>query len=80
MNGPERQREAPAALEDVGGTALDARTGRVGRVMGHVGPYVQLRPLNGGTEWDARPEDLTPAQQSDALSPDVAAVNARSTR
>ncbi|WP_374226923.1 hypothetical protein [Streptomyces sp. JJ38] len=79
MSGPESQRETPAA-PDVGDTALDARTGRVGRVMGHVGPYVQLRPLNGGCEWDARPEDLSSAHQSDALSPDVAAVNARSRR
>lgn len=79
MSAPESQRETPAA-PDVGDTARDARTGRVGRVMGHVGPYVQLRPLNGGCEWDAQPEDLRPARQSDALSPDVAAVNKRSAR
>lgn len=36
----------------VGTYAVDTRTGRVGRVMGHEGPYVQLRPYGGGREWD----------------------------
>lgn len=79
QDGPESQQEPPAAPE-VGDTALDARSGRVGRVMERIGSRVYLRPLNGGREWDARPEDLSPAQQSDALSADVAAVNARSSR
>ncbi len=36
----------------VGSVAMDTRTGRVGIVMGHEGPYVQLRPYGGGREWD----------------------------
>ncbi|MCM2390085.1 hypothetical protein [Streptomyces albipurpureus] len=51
---------------------------RIGRVMGHEGPYYQLRPLNGGVEWDALPEHLVPAEQSDAMSAAVAEVNAHS--
>ncbi|MFF0067151.1 hypothetical protein ACFYRC_37770 [Streptomyces sp. NPDC005279] len=38
--------------------ALDVRRREIGRVMGHVGPYVQMRPKEGGREWDARPEDV----------------------
>ncbi|WTP18737.1 hypothetical protein OHT93_37805 [Streptomyces sp. NBC_00191] len=38
--------------------ALDVRRHKVGRVMGLVGPYVQMRPKEGGREWDARPEDV----------------------
>ncbi|WP_125262049.1 hypothetical protein [Streptomyces alboflavus] len=38
---------------------FDEGTGRVGRVMGFEGPYVQLRPPEGGVEWDADPEKLS---------------------
>ncbi|WP_326650489.1 hypothetical protein [Streptomyces sp. NBC_01750] len=38
--------------------ALDVRRHEIGRVMGHVGPYVQMRPKEGGREWDALPEDV----------------------
>lgn len=61
-----------------GQTVKDKATGRVGRVMGHVGGRVQLRPLNGGKEWDAMPANLSPAMQSDALSGRVAEENTRS--
>ncbi|MFI9582379.1 hypothetical protein ACIHCQ_11135 [Streptomyces sp. NPDC052236] len=61
----------------VGETARDSITGRVGRVMGHEGPYYQLRPLNGGKEWDAKAEHLVPVSLSDALRPAVAEVNSR---
>lgn len=62
----------------VGTTVKDSKTGDIGRVMGHVGGYVQLRPLNGGKEWDAETANLEYAHQSDALSGAVAEVNARS--
>ncbi|MCE7080360.1 hypothetical protein [Streptomyces sp. ST2-7A] len=48
----------------VGEIVHDTRLDRTGRVMGHIGPYVQLRPLSGGREWDADPDRLRP------LSPD----------
>ncbi|GLF97249.1 hypothetical protein [Streptomyces yaizuensis] len=47
----------------------DAATRAVGRVMGHVGGRVQLRPLRGGREWDALPEDLSPVAEAAADGP-----------
>ncbi|MEU5342994.1 hypothetical protein AB0H18_19515 [Streptomyces sp. NPDC020766] len=64
----------------VGTTASDTRSGRVGLVMGHEGPYVQLRPLKGGREWDVPPEHIRSATLSQALSGAVAEYNARSRR
>ncbi|WP_315904027.1 hypothetical protein [Streptomyces fulvoviolaceus] len=58
----------------------DTGSDKVGRVMGFVGPYVQLRPLSGGREWDARPEHLEPAGTAEALSAGISEVNARSRR
>ncbi|MFE5854081.1 hypothetical protein ACFQ61_12810 [Streptomyces sp. NPDC056500] len=63
---------------EVGDVVRDTRLGRVGRVMGGEGPYLRLRPLNGGLEWDALPEHLVPADQSDAMSAEVARANAQS--
>lgn len=53
---------------DLGTVVRDISRMRVGRVMGRVGPHYQLRPLNGGVEWEAPAEDLVPAEQSDAMS------------
>lgn len=76
MSTEERAREHPYKPR-VGDTVRDAK-GRVGRVMGDVGGRYQLRPLNGGLEWDANGDDLTPAIQSDALSGAVAEANSLS--
>ncbi|MFG2022150.1 hypothetical protein [Streptomyces sp. NPDC048825] len=46
--------------------------------MGFVGLYVQLRPIGGGREWDARPDNLRPALLTKALSTGLAHVNAQS--
>jgi hypothetical protein len=62
----------------IGDTVRDAGTGRIGRVMDAVGSFVQLRPVCGGIEWDAKPEDLMPVSVAEALGPAVAAANARS--
>ncbi|MCY0951788.1 hypothetical protein [Streptomyces sp. H27-S2] len=40
-----------------------------------MGPRYQLRPLNGGREWEADPESLKAAYQSDALSAAVVTAN-----
>lgn len=48
--------------------ALDVRRHEIGRVMGHVGPYVQMRPKEGGREWDARPDDVQPLGAGTSLS------------
>lgn len=56
----------------------DTNTGKIGKVMGFEGPYVQVRPVGGGLEWDARPENLQPVTGAEALSSAVAVANARS--
>ncbi|MER5468390.1 hypothetical protein [Streptomyces sp. NPDC002685] len=65
-------------IPSVGATVHDTARDRVGRVMGHIGPYVRLRPLVGGVEWDADPNRLRPLTPSDVLSALVAEANARS--
>ncbi|MGW5733370.1 MULTISPECIES: hypothetical protein [Streptomyces] len=40
---------------------------RLGRVMGHEGPYLQLRPPGGGREWDADPADVREAVGDEIL-------------
>ncbi|MEV8315636.1 hypothetical protein AB0Q95_15840 [Streptomyces sp. NPDC059900] len=62
----------------VGAYAVDTRTGQVGRVMGHEGPYIQLRPFGGGREWDCTPDALRTATDSERLRAATAYVNARS--
>ncbi|MFC8671600.1 hypothetical protein ACFUEN_02875 [Streptomyces griseorubiginosus] len=56
----------------VGSYVVDTRTGKVGVVMGHEGPYVQLRPYGGGREWDATPDavrEATPVEQPTVTAP-----------
>jgi hypothetical protein len=62
----------------IGSYAVDIRTGKVGLVMGHEGPYVQLRPYGGGKEWDVEPEAVRPATQAERLRAATAYANARS--
>ncbi|MFE4546066.1 hypothetical protein [Streptomyces sp. NPDC056785] len=38
------------AVPGVGAAVHDTVRDRVGRVMGHEGPYLQVRPLGGGVE------------------------------
>lgn len=49
-------------------------------MTGHEGPYVQLRPLGGGREWDADPYTVRPLTHSETLHALVAEANARSRR
>lgn len=47
------------AFEHPTGTfVVDLLTGRVGQVMDLLAGLQHLRPINGGTEWSRRPEDL----------------------
>ncbi|MFE2164536.1 hypothetical protein ACFXB3_05620 [Streptomyces sp. NPDC059447] len=62
----------------IGDTVRDTRHNRLGIVTDHLGPYLQLRPLTGGREWDADPEDTEPVSAPEALSARLAEVNARS--
>ena len=63
---------------NVGDTVEDTVHRRIGKVMGAEGPYVQLRPISGGREWDAKPSNLRPLTPSEVLSAGVAEANARS--
>ncbi|MFD7443497.1 hypothetical protein [Streptomyces sp. NPDC059909] len=58
--------------------AVDTCTGRLGGVMGRVGPYVQLRPPAGGVEWDCTPDALREATPQERLRAGTARANARS--
>ncbi|MBZ4019238.1 hypothetical protein [Streptomyces purpurogeneiscleroticus] len=62
----------------VGSYVVDTRTGKVGMVMGSEGPYLQLRPVGGGREWDCAPEAVRTATARERLSAATAYVNARS--
>ncbi|MCF6522726.1 hypothetical protein [Streptomyces sp. JJ36] len=62
----------------VGTAVRDTARDRVGRVMDHTGPYLQLRPLGGGHEWDAHPDQLHPLTQNELLSALVAELNKHS--
>ncbi|AZQ34362.1 hypothetical protein EJ357_13455 [Streptomyces cyaneochromogenes] len=62
----------------VGDLAYDTLRDRYGTVMERGPGQVHLRPKGGGREWTARPEDVELARAGEALSPQVARVNARS--
>jgi len=62
----------------VGAYVVDTGSERVGIVMGHEGPYVQLRPHGGGREWDADPGAVRHATSAERLSAMTAYANARS--
>ncbi|WP_236067835.1 hypothetical protein [Streptomyces brasiliscabiei] len=63
----------------LGDAVEDVRRGKVGKVMGFEGPYVQLRPIGGGVEWDVALSGLRKLTLIEAQSAGVAAANARST-
>jgi hypothetical protein len=48
--------------------ARDVRRYEIGREVGHVSPHVQMRPKEGGREWDARPDDVQPLGTGKSLS------------
>ncbi|MFG3345277.1 hypothetical protein ACGF1Z_09455 [Streptomyces sp. NPDC048018] len=62
----------------IGAYVVDIGTGRIGTVMGHEGPYLQLRPIGGGREWDCHPDGIRVATVAERLSAATAHANARS--
>ncbi|WP_240659811.1 hypothetical protein [Streptomyces sp. WAC 01529] len=52
----------------IGELAKDNAKGRVGVVMGKVGGRVQIRPIGGGTEWDAMPDNVAMLSAREELS------------
>ncbi|MFG2192476.1 hypothetical protein [Streptomyces sp. NPDC048639] len=59
----------------VGDLAKDTSSGRVGIVMGTLGGSIQLRPVNGGTEWDVRPDRVRSLTAREELSARLAIRN-----
>ncbi|WP_327667910.1 hypothetical protein OHN37_39700 [Streptomyces sp. NBC_00485] len=56
--------------------AVDTSRGdKIGYVMGHEGPYVQLRPPGGGVEWDADPNTVRRATATEELRARVTELN-----
>ncbi|WP_043663948.1 hypothetical protein [Streptomyces xylophagus] len=51
-----------------GALVHDTQRDELGYVMGHEGPYVQLRPLTGGREWDADPALVRLATNDERLT------------
>ena len=50
-----------------GALVIDTQSNKLGYVMGHEGPYVQLRPVTGGREWDADPARVRTAAEDERL-------------
>ncbi|MFF3326897.1 hypothetical protein [Streptomyces sp. NPDC002889] len=59
----------------IGDLAKDAAKDRVGLVMGKVGGRVQMRPVDGGLEWDAMPENVRRPSAREELSARLAVRN-----
>ncbi|MFI8308821.1 hypothetical protein ACIF80_36590 [Streptomyces sp. NPDC085927] len=62
----------------IGELAKDSARGRLGVVMGEVGGRVQIRPANGGTEWDAMPDNVVVPSAREELSARLAIRNGNS--
>ncbi|WP_338781689.1 hypothetical protein [Streptomyces sp. DG1A-41] len=56
----------------------DVGAKKIGEVRGKEGPYYQLRPVGGGREWDARPENIRELTPEERVRAKVRTVNRRS--
>ncbi|ELS54450.1 hypothetical protein J7F01_39160 [Streptomyces sp. ISL-22] len=63
---------------DIGELAKDTARNRIGVVMGKVGGRVQIKPIGGGVEWDAMPENVKPPSAREELSARLAIRNGNS--
>ncbi|MFF8918526.1 hypothetical protein ACF08M_35790 [Streptomyces sp. NPDC015032] len=55
-----------------------SRRDQVGEFRGTAGPYWSLRPVCGGTEWEAEPGNVRPPSPMERLRAETARCNARS--
>jgi hypothetical protein len=58
----------------------DPATRKVGEYRDIAGPYAMLRPVGGGREWQADPDQIHVATPEQRLSAGVKAANVRSGR
>ncbi|MFI1223212.1 MULTISPECIES: hypothetical protein [unclassified Streptomyces] len=71
--------EPPPDLPALGTFLVDTSRGdRVGAFRGVAGPYWSLRPIGGGTEWEAEPRSVRLALPIEQLRARTARANARS--
>jgi hypothetical protein len=62
----------------IGELAKDTARNRIGVVMGEIGGRVQIRPIGGGTEWDAVPDNVVAPSAREELSARLAIKNGNS--
>ncbi|WP_149184087.1 hypothetical protein [Streptomyces sp. TRM49041] len=62
---------------ECGTLVYDPVADKVGEYRAVSGPYVLLRPLGGGREWEADPVRIRPASLAERLSAGVRAANGR---
>ncbi|MFE7107733.1 hypothetical protein ACFU98_34290 [Streptomyces sp. NPDC057575] len=55
-----------------------SRRDQVGEFRGVAGPYWSLRPVRGGTEWEAEPANVRAPSPMERLRAEIARCNARS--
>ncbi|WP_329220393.1 hypothetical protein OG352_26905 [Streptomyces sp. NBC_01485] len=72
--------EAPAPATVPGTVLCDLEKRMAGEYQAKAGPYVLLRPIGGGREWEADPTAVRPATPAERLSAEVKAVNDRTGR
>ncbi|MFD4412613.1 hypothetical protein ACFVXA_27080 [Streptomyces sp. NPDC058246] len=62
----------------IGELAKDSARGRIGVVMGEIGGRVQIRPIRGGREWDAMPDNVVALSAREELSARLAVKDGNS--
>ncbi|MET9531001.1 hypothetical protein ABZY02_10565 [Streptomyces sp. NPDC006649] len=79
QNGPNRQE--PSYVPALGTLMVDTGHGnQVGEFRGLAGPYWSLRPVSGGAEWEAVPEQVRTPTRVELLTAEIARINVRSRR
>ncbi len=62
----------------IGELAKDSASRRIGVVMGEIGGRVQMRPIPGGREWDAMPDNVVALSAREELNARLATRNGNS--
>ncbi|MFI2760193.1 hypothetical protein ACH5A3_15120 [Streptomyces echinatus] len=62
----------------IGALAKDTVSGRIGVVMGEVGARVQIRPVGGGIEWEALPDNVVALSAREELTARLTTRNGNS--
>jgi hypothetical protein len=77
-DGPPSKEKSPQVPAP--GTLLvdTSRRDQVGEFRGTTGPYWSLRPVSGGSEWEAEPVNVRPPSPIERLRAENARCNARS--